>query len=288
MPSGNGLGRDGVSPEPLEAVLAALRSELAGLRAENTRLLRLLELSPAQARLPGPVQTGLFDAPPGLVNAGSPAAAKVAFFGALFGARTDVYAVRWQNTRSRRSGWMPAVYGGWRRGLSATEREYLPLTTQVLTGHLSGELEVGLYPMLDGDQCWWLAADFDGPAAILDALAYLKAARTVGAPAALEVSRSGVGAHAWLFFTEPVSATLARLVGTGLLREAIALRGRIAWPAMTGCSRPRTPFRPAVWATSSPPPCRDDAAAAAPASSWTWPPWNHTTTSGPSCPRSGG
>ncbi len=172
MPSGNGLGRNGASQEPLEAELAALRSELAGLRAENTRLLRLLELTPAQARLPGPVQTGLFDAPPGLVNAASHAAAKVAFFGALFGARTDVYAVRWQNTPSGRSGWMPAVRGGWRRGIAATDREYLPLTTQVLTGHLSGELEVGLYPMLDGDQCWWLAADFDGSAAILDALAY--------------------------------------------------------------------------------------------------------------------
>jgi len=228
VPSGNGLGRDGPWPAPFEAELAALRSELAGLRAENKRLLRLLELTPAPARLPGPVQTGIFDAPPGLVNAGSLAAAKVAFFAALFGARTDVYAVRWQNTPSGRSGWMPAVRGGWRRGLSAMDREYLPLTTQVLTGHLSGELEVGLYPMLDGDQCWWLAADFDGPAATLDALAYLKAARAVGAPAALEVSRSGVGAHAWLFFTAPVSATLARQVGTGLLREAIALRGRMS------------------------------------------------------------
>lgn len=32
----------------------------------------------------------------------------------------------------------------------------------------------------------------------LDALAYLKTARAVGAPAALEVPRSGLGAHAWL------------------------------------------------------------------------------------------
>jgi hypothetical protein len=54
--------------------------------------------------------------------------------------------------------------------------------------------------MLDGDRCWWLAADFDGPSAMLDALAYLKAARGAGAPAALEVSRSGTGTQAWLFF----------------------------------------------------------------------------------------
>ena len=87
--------------------------------------------------------------------------------------------------------------------------------------------DIGLYPLLDGDRCWWLAADFDGPAAMLDALAYLKAARAAGAPAALEVSRSGIGAHAWLFFTAPVPAVTARQVGTGLLREAIALRGRM-------------------------------------------------------------
>ena len=112
-------------------------------------------------------------------------------------------------------------------GVPAEQREYLPLTEEVVTAHLSGEVDLGLYPLLDGDLCRWLAADFDGEAAMLDALAYLKAARAAGAPVALEVSRSGTGAHAWLFFTAPVSAALARQVGTGLLREALALRGRM-------------------------------------------------------------
>jgi superfamily II DNA or RNA helicase len=205
-----------------------MRSQVAELHSENARLLRLLELTPLQARPPGPVQTGMFDAAPGSVHAGSPPATKVAFFAAMFGARTDVYAVRWENSRSGKAGWMPAVRGGWRRGVPAGEREYLPLTAEVLTAHLSGELDVGLYPLLDGDRCQWLAADFDGPAAMLDALAYLKAARAADAPAALEVSRSGTGAHAWLFFTAPVPAALARQVGSGLLREAIALRGRMS------------------------------------------------------------
>jgi hypothetical protein len=62
---------------------------------------------------------------------------------------------------------------------------------------------------------------------MLDALAYLKATRAVGAASALEVSRSGTGAHAWIFFTDPVAATVARQLGTGLLHEAIALRGRM-------------------------------------------------------------
>jgi superfamily II DNA or RNA helicase len=175
---------------------------------------------------PGPVQTALFHQPPGPVHAGSSPAEKVRFFRALFAARADVYATRWENGRTGRSGWMPAVAGGWRKG-SRQDRQYLPLTDEVLTAHLSGEVHIGLYPLLDGDRCWWLAVDFDGPAAMLDALSYLKAARAVGAPAALEVSRSGTGAHAWLFFTGPVLAVTARQLGTGLVREAIALRGRM-------------------------------------------------------------
>lgn len=61
--------------------------------------------------------------------------------------------------------------------------------------------------------CYWLAADFDGPSATLDALAYLKAARAVGVPAALEVSRSGIGVHVWIFVTGPVPAATARALG---------------------------------------------------------------------------
>ncbi len=208
-------------------VPAAVAGELAQLRAENARLRRLLKLTRTEAAPPGAAQAGFFEAPPGPVHAGSPAEAKVALFGALFAARTDVYAIRWENARSGKGGWLPAVRGGWRKGVPHAERDYLPLTAQVLTAHLSGQAHVGLYPLLDGDQCWWLVADFDGPAAMLDALSYLKAARSLGVPAALEVSRSGVGAHAWVFFTAPVPAETARRLGTGLLREAMALRGQM-------------------------------------------------------------
>ena len=151
----------------------------------------------------------------------------MAFYGALFAARTDAYAIRYDNPRTRRGGWVPAVRGGWRKGMRHEDAEFLPLTPGVLAAHLKGEVHIGLYPLLDGDRCWWLAADFDGPDALADALMYVKAARALQVPVALEVSRSGVGAHAWVFFTSPVPAEMARRLGTGLLREAMATRGRM-------------------------------------------------------------
>lgn len=203
-----------------------ISDELESLRRENARLRRLLKLTDAETTPAHGTQTAWFDKAPGPVDARSAPEAKVEFYAALFRARRDVYALRWENARSGRSGWLPAVEGGWRKGRK-TDARYLPLTPEVLAAHLTGEVHIGLYPMLSGDQTSWLAADFDGPAAMLDALAYLKAARAVGAPAALEVSRSGVGAHVWIFFTDVVPAATARLLGTALVREAIAIRGRM-------------------------------------------------------------
>jgi superfamily II DNA or RNA helicase len=202
-------------------------AELARLRAENARLLKMLQLSSRQAAPPGPAQAGFFDAPPGPVHKDSPNDAKVAFFRALFAARTDTYAIRIENARTGWKGWLPAVRGGWQRGVPHEKRDYLPLTADVLAGHLKGDGHVGVYPLLDGDRCWWLAADFDGPDALTEALMYVKAGRAFGVPVALEVSRSGIGMHAWTFFTAPVPAETARRLGTGLLREAMAIRGKV-------------------------------------------------------------
>ncbi|MBV9451898.1 MAG: hypothetical protein JO345_39035 [Streptosporangiaceae bacterium] len=151
----------------------------------------------------------------------------MALFRALFAARTDIYATRIENSRSGWKGWLPAVRAGWQRGVPHEKRDYLWLTTDVLAAHLKGDAHVGVYPLLDGDRCWWLAADFDGQDALTEALMYVKAARAFGVPAALEVSRSGVGMHAWDFFTAPVPAQTARRLGTGLLREAMTVRGKV-------------------------------------------------------------
>lgn len=201
--------------------------EIESLRRENARLRKLLKLTESESAPVRGTQTAIFDKAPGMVDARSSSQAKIAFFTELFACRRDVYAKFWDNQRTGKSGWTPVVEGGWRKGTSGS---YLPLTSEVIEAHLLGDsrnIHIGLYPMLPGDQTNWLAADFDGSAAMLDALAYLKAARAVGAPAALEVSKSGLGAHVWIFFTGQVPAATARQLGMALLREAIAIRGRM-------------------------------------------------------------
>jgi len=122
---------------------AAVEAELTRLRAENARLLRLLKMTPEQAAPPGPGQAGFFEAPPGLVDDGSPPEAKVAFYGALFAARTDVYAIRYDNPRTGKSGWVPAVRGGWRKGMRHENADFRPLTPDVLAMHLRGRRTSG-------------------------------------------------------------------------------------------------------------------------------------------------
>ena len=207
--------------------LDAMRSRIAELEADNAHLRGMLRISEKESRRPGAAPTVMFDAAPGTVTAESPARGKVAFYANLFRARSEVYAVRWDSDRTGRGGWMPAVQGGFRKGVRPADRHYLPLTEEVVTRHLSGDLEIGLYPLLDSDRCHWLAADFDGSTAMLDALVYVKAARAYGMTAALEVSRSGAGAHVWVFFTSAVPAAQARQLGTGLLREAMTMAGRL-------------------------------------------------------------
>jgi hypothetical protein len=108
-----------VSERLTDSQPSAADRELARLRAENARLLRLLNLTRQEAAPPGPWQSGLFEAPPGLVHAGSPPEVKVALFGALFAARTDVYAVRWENARTAKAGWLQRCgAGGGRESLT--------------------------------------------------------------------------------------------------------------------------------------------------------------------------
>jgi hypothetical protein len=74
----------------------------------------------------------------------------------------------------------------------------------------------------------------DGPEWRDDAAALLAACRELRVPGALERSRSGNGAHLWVFFTEPVAAALARKLGSLLLTRAMETRPEIGLRTGTG------------------------------------------------------
>jgi len=150
---------------------------------------------------------------------------KVVLLRRLFGARSDVFAFRWENASTGRSGWSPAVRGGWSR--SRGKKDYLPLTDEVLLAHIRGEQTLGIYPLLSDDTCTLLACDFDKGTWVLDALAYLDVCHSQGVPAVLERSRSSDGGHVWVFFDSPVPAAEARAMGTGLLRRAMTMRAEL-------------------------------------------------------------
>jgi hypothetical protein len=162
----------------------------------------------------------------GEINCDSPADAKIALFRLLFSGREDVYALRWESARTGKKGWSPAVVGGWANA-KKPGRAYLPLDEGVVESHLAGESHLGLYPLRRGDECRLLACDFDGAGWVLDALAYLDAAASMGVPVALERSRSGEGAHTWTFFSGPVPAASARRLGVHILRQAMEVRAEL-------------------------------------------------------------
>ena len=78
--------------------------------------------------------------------------------------------------------------------------------------------------MLQDESCCFLAVDFDGAEWQKDVSAVLQSCRTWALPTALERSRSGNGAHLWLFFAEAVPARMARNLGSSLLTEAMEHR----------------------------------------------------------------
>ncbi len=206
-----------------------LLRELNEVRAENARLRELLGFDSRRAESHAQSwEPALFQDAPALprVDGRSSTDEKLELFQRLFAGRTDVFALRWQNETTGRSGWSPAVRGGWSKA-SKARREYLPLTNEVLAAHLAGRSTVGIYPLLHGDACNLLVCDFDDTTWSVDALAYLDACVAAGVPAALERSRSGDGAHVWIFFTAGVPAATARSLGAALLREAMTARGEL-------------------------------------------------------------
>ncbi len=223
--------------ESLSEKLANVTAECERLREENARLRQILAENGLSAnRLPtGTTAPNNRPSAAPIKNELSPAE-KVAIFRSLFRGREDVYAVRFERADGK-SGYGPASERDWkalsnaplseRKKLDKATRRLLPLTDIVVHQHLSGKITVGVYPLLPDDTCWFLAVDFDKSSWEFDAMAFVETCRDMDVPAALERSRSGKGAHVWIFFSAPVSASFARKLGTALLTKTMKRRHQI-------------------------------------------------------------
>jgi superfamily II DNA or RNA helicase len=201
------------------------QDELHQLRVENARLKEMLTqhgIAWEESTAPEPVPAPTESAP---VQTHFTTDDKIALFRRLFRGREDVYPQRWESAKGT-SGYSPACGNEWKPGVchkprvkcgDCNQRQLLPVTDQVIYDHLAGKQTIGVYPLLSGDSCYFLAADFDEADWREDAKAFMQSCRELGIPAALEISRSGNGAHAWIFFVEPVLAREARQLGAALI-----------------------------------------------------------------------
>lgn len=198
------------------------QSAIVALQAENARLIALLEAHDIEWRPPQPAVRVTREPESSRFST----AEKVTLFRRLFRGRIDVFAIRWEGKTSGKSGYAPACANEWRAGIcekprikcgDCTNRLLIPLSDAVIYDHLAGKHTVGVYPLLEDDTCYFLAADFDEADWRDDARAFMQSCEELGVPAALEISRSGNGAHAWVFFASRVSARDARRLGTAII-----------------------------------------------------------------------
>lgn len=218
-----------------------LRAQLAALEEQCLALKRRIkQLEPSAARSSMPATSAE-------VTAASPSARKVDLFRKLFSGRVDVFPVRWENSGTGRTGYAPACRNEWVRGVcekpqvkcgECPNQAFIPVSDDIITSHLRGKdaarrgdasFVCGVYPLLADDTCWFLAADFDGDEWAADALAFFETCQLKGVPAAIERSRSGEGGHVWIFFSQPVPAREARILGASLLTQTMERRPEIGF-----------------------------------------------------------
>lgn len=174
------------------------------------------------------------------------------YFYSMFKGRVDVYSKRGgkPNPKSGKTGYYTQCWNFWKDGLcpkksgnkikcgDCRNQKYKTLKGENIISHLKGDSEdcsdvIGLYPMFPDETCNFLVFDFDNHEEMTNAedfantddewIEEVNAMRAIcennDIQALVERSRSGKGAHIWLFFEEPIQASVARKFGSALLTK---------------------------------------------------------------------
>ena len=171
------------------------------------------------------------------------------FFMMFCRGRKDLYDLRYTNPKTGKNGYYTQCFNRWDRGCHIQKKDgvrckdcelraYKPVTLPLIKAHMNvtdpnGNDVVAIYPMLENNLCQLLVFDFDNHAKGAEQEDYAniddrwkeeinalrRICKNLDVDAVVERSRSGRGAHLWIFFKEMIPARLARKFGFALLEK---------------------------------------------------------------------
>ena len=176
-----------------------------------------------------------------ITNSSSPED-KVRLFSSLFQGRGDVYALRYANPKTGKTGYSPVCLNRWQAGVCdmknvrcavCPHRRFAAVSDDVFRQHLLGvdpsgrPFSAAVYPLGLEERTRFTIVQISGRNWHEDTAAVREASRDMDVPCSVECAREGDSARIWFFFAEPVDGRIARDVATAVLFSAFRRRPEI-------------------------------------------------------------